>query len=178
VLEFHVPTPEEFRVRQAWLADPEMMAYNADWDVSYPGYDRATGCIDWPESQWPAFEARLRLPAGRQGYFYVLDTETGAFVGHAHYRVDMDGAARIGLNVVPSRRGSGLGVRVLEFLVERIWRDTDATEIVNEFEDDRHSAIRSHRRCGFVPDRGTTTGHGRAVRTWRLRRPSEPQLES
>jgi hypothetical protein len=52
-------------VRQAWLADPEMMADNASWDVTHPGYDPTTGCIDWPESEWPAFEARLRLVARR-----------------------------------------------------------------------------------------------------------------
>ncbi len=52
-------------MRQAWLADPEMMADNASWDVTHPGYDPTTGCIDWPESEWPAFEARLRLVARR-----------------------------------------------------------------------------------------------------------------
>lgn len=146
-----------------------MMAFNADWDVNYPGYDRATGCIDWPESRWPAFEARLELPARRQGYFQVLDTDTDTFVGHAHYEVE-EGTASIGINVVPSRRGRGLGVRVLELLVERIWRDTDAIEIVNEFEDDRDTAVRTHEHCGFVPDPDTTAKYGRPARTWRLRR--------
>ncbi|HZL04517.1 MAG TPA: hypothetical protein VFE45_03705, partial [Coriobacteriia bacterium] len=50
-------------MRQAWLADPQMMAYNARWNVNYPGYDSVTGCIDWPETQWSAFEARLLLRA-------------------------------------------------------------------------------------------------------------------
>ncbi|HMO66795.1 MAG TPA: hypothetical protein PKE47_16530 [Verrucomicrobiota bacterium] len=60
------------------------MAYNAGWNVSHPGYDRDTGCIDWPESEWDAFAERLALPAGQQGYFYVLELEVGAFIGHAH----------------------------------------------------------------------------------------------
>ena len=64
-------------MRRAWLVDPQMMAYNARWNVNYPGYDPVNGCIDWPETQWSAFEARLQQPAERQGHFYVLDTTTG-----------------------------------------------------------------------------------------------------
>ena len=30
----HVPSPEEFTIRQAWLFDPEMMAYNAGWPLA------------------------------------------------------------------------------------------------------------------------------------------------
>ncbi len=140
-------------------------------DVSYAGYDRDTGCIAWPESQWDAFAERLTLPVDRQGYFYVRDTETGEFVGHAHYTVQPDGAAQIGLNVVPTHRARGLGEQVLRLLIERIWQDSVAVEIVNDFEDDRAPAVRTHRRVGFVPDPDTRSAWGRPTRTWRLRRP-------
>lgn len=171
MLEFYVPARAELGVRQTWLRDPEFMAYNAGWDVSHPGYDRDTGCVEWPESEWEAFAERLALPADRQGYFYVRDTETGELVGHAHYTIEPDGAAHIGLNIVPGCRGRGLGGRVLRLLVERVWRDTLAGEIVNDFEDEREPAARVHRRCGFVPDPGTRSGWGRPTRVWRLRRP-------
>lgn len=173
MLEFHVPTRAEFHVRQEWMSDPDFMAYNAGWNSAFPGYDRDTGCIAWPESEWDAFAERLELPAHRYGYFYVLDTRTGAFVGHAHYEVGADGVAHIGLNVVAELRGRGLGGRVMDELVERIWRDTSATEIVNEFEDQRASAVRTHRRCGFAPDPETRGLWGRPTRAWRLLR-SQP----
>lgn len=173
MLEFFVPSRSELYVRQAWLADPEFMSYNAGWDVDYPGYDGVTGCIDWPESQWAAFEDRLRLPADRQGYFYVRDTTARAVIGHAHYEVDGQGAAHIGINVVPAWRGRGVGERVLRLLVERIWRDTAADQIVNEFEDDRTPAVRTHLRCGFVPDAEMHDDRGRPTRTWRCRRTDE-----
>lgn len=172
MLELHVPSRAELVVRQRWLADPEMMAFNAHWDLTHPGYDAATGCIDWPEREWPAFEARLRLPVERQGYFYVRDTSTGAFVGHAHYEVDPTQVASVGLNVVPAMRGQGLGVRVLELIVARIWHDSNAQEITNDFEDERIPAARTHRRCGFAPDATTRPGAGRSTRTWRLARPA------
>ena len=42
VLELHVPSRAEFPVRRAWLADPDFMSYNADWDVDHPGHDLST----------------------------------------------------------------------------------------------------------------------------------------
>lgn len=171
MLELHVPSRADFAVRQAWLADPERMAFNANWDVTYPGYDRETGCIDWPPTEWPAFEARLRRPALRHGYYFVRDTTTGGWIGDAHYEVDAGGTATIGINVLPHVRGQGLGARVLDLLVERVWRDTDAGEIVNEFEDERVPAVRTHRRGGFVPDLEPRDDWGRPTRRWRLRRP-------
>lgn len=170
VLELHVPARSEFVVRQRWLADPEMMAFNAGWEVASEGYDRATGCIRWPQEEWAAFELRLRLPSTQHGYFYVRDVGTGAFVGHVHYVVDERSSASIGLNVEPSSRGRGWGVEMLRLLVEYIWSHTDAVEIANEFEDERLSAVRTHQRCGFVPDPRTGAEWGRPTRTWRLTR--------
>lgn len=70
------------------MLDPEMMSYNAGWPISYVGYDPTTGCIDWPEPEWPAFEHRLAAPSSDQGYFYVQDDQSGEFLGHVHYQVD------------------------------------------------------------------------------------------
>ena len=58
-----------------------MMAYNAGWQISHAGYDPGTGCIDWPEGAWPAFEARLARPASEQGYYFVQEDETSEFLG-------------------------------------------------------------------------------------------------
>ncbi|WP_448630966.1 GNAT family N-acetyltransferase [Cellulomonas soli] len=171
-VELHVPSRPELGIRQLWLRDPEMMSYNAGWDVRYAGYDPITGCIDWPESEWSEFEARLRIPASQQGYYFVRDADDDQPVGDAYYEVS-GSAASIGITIVPTRRSQGLGALVLGLLIERIWRDTDVLEIVNEFEDDREPAVRVHRRAGFVPDQVTCDDWGRPTRTWRLIRPGE-----
>jgi RimJ/RimL family protein N-acetyltransferase len=172
MLSLHAPTIDEFGVRQRWLADPEMMSYNAQWDLTYPGYDLVTGCIDWPESDWPAFQARLALSPEWQGYYYVLDTDTDQFIGHIHYLVDPNGTAEIGFNVIPERRGEGLGAQFLRLLLERVWLDTSARLIVQEFEDERVAAVEVHRQCGFTPEREARSRHGdRLTRTWRITRP-------
>ena len=171
VLSLQVPTPGQFAVRRGWLSDPDMMSYNAGWSLTHPGYDPVTGCIDWPESQWPDFAARLALPVSVHGYYYVQDIATGEFIGHVHYLVDDARVAGIGFNVVPARRGGGLGRAFLRLLLERVWQDTAAVVAVNEFEDEREPAVRTHRACGFAPNENTARRYGRETRTWRLPRP-------
>ncbi len=167
-LELRVPLRCEFSVRKAWLADPEFMSYNAGWDLKFPGYDPVTGCVDWPEVHWDVFEERLRLPAEERAYFYVFDSRIGEPIGHVYYTVE-DGVSSIGLNVIPTRRGKGLGTAFLELLLTRIREDTTATEVTNEFEDERLAARRLHQKAGFRPDPRTDVGYGRPTRTWRLR---------
>ena len=50
-LELYVPKLEELWFYQQMLSDPDTMSYNANWDVSYSGYHRETGCIDFPKSE-------------------------------------------------------------------------------------------------------------------------------
>lgn len=175
MLRLHIPRRDEFAIRRAWLADPQMMSYNAGWDIDHPGYDRRTGCIIWPESEWAAFEALLAQSPAQQCYYFVEDLDSGTFVGHAHYRVDDLGTAHVGVNVVPSRRGEGLGHVALGLVVATIWRSTEATEIQNDFEDGRESAVRIHARAGFVPSPALSR---QGTRTWRLVRPNPPMLSS
>lgn len=166
-LLLRVPERRDFVMRQAWLADPDFMSYNVGWSVDSPGYDPVTGCIDWLESQWDAFEVGLCQPLSERGYFFVVDGCTGVPIGHVHYAVDGDVAA-IGFNVIPARRGEGLGAAFLGLLLERVRWETRATEVVNEFEDGRVAALRVHQDAGFRPDPGTSSAYGRPVRTWRL----------
>lgn len=166
-LSLRIPERAEFATRQAWLADPDFMSYNAGWRIDIPGYDVGTGCVDWPESQWGAFEERLCRPRDEQGYCFVIDLLTGATLGHVHYTVD-GCVASIGFNVIPSHRGQGLGSEFLELLLERIREETEVTEVVNEFEDERVAAVKVHKAAGFRPDPDVSNEYGRPTRTWRL----------
>ena len=174
-LDLHVGVVREQRFDPLVLSvgeqvGPGVQGPRPGWDLDHPGYDRVTGCIDWPQDQWAAFEAWLLLLADRHGYFCVRDPTASAYIGHAHYEVDV-GVAHIGINLVPEVRGSGLGVAVLTLLITRVWADSAATHAINECEDDRTPAFRTHRRCGFVPDADTRSDWGRPTRTWRLARP-------
>lgn len=145
-----------------------MMAYNAGWELSHPGYDNDTGCIEWPEAEWDDFEERVALPPERQGYFFVEDMH-GTPLGHAHYWVT-DDIAEIGFNIVPSRRRQGLGQAALALLLTRIWADTSVSAATNAFEDSRAAAVTAHRRAGFTPV-GISHAQVRPTTIWRLDRP-------
>lgn len=150
------------------------MSFNVGWRLPHAGYDATTGCVRWPEDEWPNFELSLGKPAAEQGYFYVQDLRADTFIGHVHYEVDSEGEAHIGLNVIPTRRGAGLGSAFMALLLDKVWQGTEACVAVNDFEDSRVEAVRLHRSCGFVPGESTTDTFGRPTRTWRLRRPTLP----
>ena len=50
--ELSIPKLEELWFRRKMMTDPTTMSYNVNWDVSYDGYHKDTGCIDFPQSQW------------------------------------------------------------------------------------------------------------------------------
>ena len=71
------PSSEEMTVRQGWLADPVMMSYNRGWVIDDPGYDAATGCIDFPVSKWDVWYDRwVRRPSDRS-YWFIVDHQDG-----------------------------------------------------------------------------------------------------
>ncbi|WP_158020330.1 GNAT family N-acetyltransferase [Boudabousia liubingyangii] len=149
-LFLRTPTREEFPVRQAWLADPQMMSFNAGWPIDNDSYDPETGCFDWSEDRWDAWvERRLSLPPEVQGYFYVIDQESGEPVGHAHYLVEGT-CAQIGLNTVPKLRRQGIATEAMTLLLERIWQDTEAEFAMNMIEQAQAPAICLHKKFGFL----------------------------
>ncbi|WP_216382649.1 GNAT family N-acetyltransferase [Arcanobacterium phocae] len=150
VIRLHTPTYNELEYRQRWLHDPDMMSYNAGWQIPYPGYDNATGCIDWPEHEWAQFLNDYCSDVAQAGYFYLVQISTDQFVGHAHYRI-IDREAQIGINIVPNMRNQGLATLALQLLLQHIESMTQATVAVNEFESSRTGAVRLHRKLGFVP---------------------------
>lgn len=178
---------EDMPLRQAWLADPAFMSYNRGWAIPVDTYDPATGCFHesleslrrW-YTGWACAESR--------GYYLAVDG-VGEPVGHAHFRLesapgadagaspaDAAGApasglveAHIGVNVVPARRGQGLGVLVLGALVDVLRADGRADLVVNEFEVARAAAVRTHERVGFVRGaRAGTAPDGSAIHRWEL----------
>ena len=146
-LRLRLPIRAEFRIRQGWLRNPEMMSYNAGWALAHPGYDNDTGCIEWCEPEWDTFGARILLPAEQQGYFFVEDA-AGTPVGHAHAWV-ANNVAEIGFNIVPNHRGPGVGHAALPLLLDHIWANTHVNAATNELEEARAAASTTHLRAGF-----------------------------
>lgn len=153
------PSLDEMSVRQKWLADPDMMAFNRGWGLDHAGYDDSTGCIEFPADQWRAWHDRWVAGSSDRSYWFVEDPQ-GRPVGHTFFRLDPEdeSVAHVGVNIVPARRRRGLGVIALGLLLDEVRLDDRASVAVNEFEDSRASAVRTHRSLGFR--RAATTGVG------------------
>lgn len=47
-LYFYIPAIEELTYCQKIMSQPDTMDYNKGYDVSFEGYHKDTGCIDFP----------------------------------------------------------------------------------------------------------------------------------
>ncbi|MBP5230225.1 MAG: GNAT family N-acetyltransferase [Clostridia bacterium] len=104
----HRPAKEELTFRRVLLSDPETMSYNDPWG----------GAIGFPPSRWDSWYAAWADP-GTEGRFYryVLDAETGLFVGETAYHTDPDEGIVLADVLIHSRfRNRGFGTRGLRLL--------------------------------------------------------------
>lgn len=128
------------------------MSYNAGWDIDVVGYDRDTGCIDFPRSAWdPWFDAWILHPDRE---YWLVEDGAGELIGHAHYHIEVEPEGRriaeIAATICPARRGSGFGYATFTELVRRVTDSGNAEAARNSFEMTRLGALRIHERLGFV----------------------------
>lgn len=159
-LELYTPKPEDMEFVQRMYADPATMAYNAGWDVSYPGFHPDTGCIDFLESEWAE---KCQYWVGREPErFYALLREraTGDLVGEVNfYRGDAAGRYDMGIVVYAPYRGRGYGREGLDLLLRRAFLACGVPVLRNSFEEGRDPGLTIHREAGFQ-----VTGTEEAVR--------------
>lgn len=151
-LELYVPKLEELWFYQKMMADPETMAYNANWDVDYDGYHRDTGCIDFPEEEWADWYANWIGQEPKRYYAYIKRSADGVWIGDVnfHYTPDKDWWD-MGIVIYAPFRGKGYAVPALRRMLEHAFHDCKVSRIHNDFEVARNeeSAWEAHRKAGF-----------------------------
>ncbi|MBP3637719.1 MAG: GNAT family N-acetyltransferase [Clostridia bacterium] len=125
--------------RQALMADPATMAYNAPW---FP----PDGTIPFPEKDWDAWLAQWTACEPERFCGYVA-TEDGTLVGEVCWHGYGEG---MGVVIHADHRGRGYGAEALTLLAERAFSHPEITRLQNNFESDRAPALRMHRCAGFV----------------------------
>lgn len=149
-LELYVPqAPAEMAFRRDMMADPATMAYNAGWEVSYPGYHPDTGCIDFPEADWAGTWARLTRKAPDRFYAYVRERASGAFLGEVSFHPSEDGPPELGVVLYAPYKGRGYGRAALDLLAETAFVDHRLPALRNLFEPERSAALAIHEALGF-----------------------------
>ncbi len=137
MLELRIPTLADMPLRQAWLADPVTMAYNAPW---FP----PSGCLPFPQENWQDWLADWTNHEPER--FVALLVRDGETVGEVSWH---DHGRDMGVLILAAYRGQGLGAQGLRLLAERAFEHAGLTELRVQFELERESARRTYARAGF-----------------------------
>lgn len=140
MLTIVLPTREKLSFRQAMLADPATMAYNAPW---FP----PDGCLPFPEEAWDEW---LDKWTGHEPERFCgfLANENGELVGETCWH---SFGAGMGIVICAAYRGRGYGEEGLRLLIDRAFSYPEIASLTNDFESDRAAALAVHRKLGFVP---------------------------
>ncbi len=149
-LEMHVPKLEELWFRQKLLADPASMSYNKGYELGFAGYHNDTGCIDFPEEDWPGWYARWIGTEPQRFYAYLREKETGTFLGEVNlFQLELPGVYEMGIVVYSAYRGKGYSQEGIRLLLEYAFEEMGAKEVTNCFEASRKAALKIHQEAGF-----------------------------
>ena len=100
------PKVPDLWFRELCMADEKTMAYNAGFDVHYDGYHFDTGCIDFPKEKWEEWHKQTYSDR-KKFYAYIMDENTGEFVGYVNFHKDSDGKYSMGIVIHSKFRGRG-----------------------------------------------------------------------
>lgn len=161
-LKLHIPSLEELNYQERLLSQPETMAYNRGYDLTFEGYDRTTGCIAFPREKWEEWYSQWIGAEPERFYAYLQREEDGVFVGDVNFHCRPgEKIADMGVVIEAAHRGKGYAAQALELLAERALLCDGREALRNVFEPERTAALRAHLRAGFErqPDCGDGFAH-------------------
>lgn len=146
-LSLYVPELEDYWYEAKVQSDPLSMDYNAGYDVSYDGYHRDTGCIDFPKDKW---EETYNKRMNDNKYFaYIKDNDINEFVGYVNYHYNKsDDRYECGILIESTYRGKGYSKDALKLLCDKA-REDGIKELYDNFEISRESALDVFKQVGF-----------------------------
>lgn len=149
-LELYIPEFQDLWFMQKMTSDPATMSYNAGWDVSYDGYHRDTGCVDYPDDVLPGWYADWVGQEPERFYAYIRRCSDGVWIGDVnfHYTPEKDWWD-MGIVIYAPYRGRGYSVPALRLLLDRAFRVCGIKRLHNDFEMTRDAAWAIHRKLGF-----------------------------
>ena len=147
-VELHVPKLSEMALRQAWLNDPDTMAYNRGRDLGAEGYHPDTGCIDFSRENWRWWRQVWLFNEPDFYTAYIRDTDSGSDVGEVCWFRDGD-AYTAGILIEARHRGRGLCAPALRVLMDHAFRRDDVPALQCALSPDDLPAVRGYLRAGF-----------------------------
>lgn len=153
-IHFHVPEVGELWYRKRLLSDPDTMSYNKGLDMGFEGYDRETGCIDFPEERWREWHRYWVQSVPWRFYAYVM--LGNEFIGEVNLRKfpedDYEDRYSMGIVIESIHRGNGYAAQAVGMLLDVAFCEIGAASVHNKFESYRQAAVRVHTVNGFSVD--------------------------
>ena len=148
-LSLYVPKREELWYYRKLLADPATMDYNKGYQLPYTGYDKATGCLEFPESEAEGWYNKW-VGCQPERYFAYLRREDGRWVGYVNFHRNFDAPWHdMGVLVEGQYRKQGYGTKALHLLIYQAFEVCRVTALHNDFESTRAAAYHMHLKAGF-----------------------------
>lgn len=118
MVSLYRPKIQDLWFRELCMSDEKTMAYNAGFDVDYKGYHFDTGCIDFPKEEWEEWHKKT-FSDRKKFYAYILDNDTGEFVGYVNIHKDKVGKHCIGIVIHHKFQGRGYMRPALKLLLKK-----------------------------------------------------------
>lgn len=149
-LSLHVPGLKEMTYRQQLLAQPETMSYNRGQLIDAPGYDVATGCIDFPMADWRYWRDVWLWHEPNRFSAYLKDETNDRFVGEVCYYYDMEADMHAAAIIIEGKhRNQGYGAAGMKLLAERAFAQEDIDALYADVPMAREDAVRMYLTAGF-----------------------------
>lgn len=148
-LYLHVPEYDELWYRERIMSDSDTMGYNKGYDLDCDGYDNATGCIAFPESEWREWYDYYIGNEPECFYAYIVRASDGAFIGEVNLHRTDEARYNMGIVIEGKHRGKGYAAKALKLLLERAFEKMHAEAVCNDFEEERVAALKAHLSAGF-----------------------------
>lgn len=146
----YVPKIEELTYRQQIMSQPDTMSYNKGYDISFAGYDKNTGCIDFPKSKWSNWYSYMVNNKPKCFYAYITKKEDNTFIGEVNIHWNNDKSwYDMGIVIEAKYRGMGYSIEALKKLLKVAFIEYTAPAVHNDFENTRQAAIITHQKVGF-----------------------------
>lgn len=148
-LSLYVPKLEELWYSRQLLADPATMDYNKGYQLPFTGYDAATGCLEFPESEWADWHANWVGQQPKRFYAY-LQRQDGTWVGNVNFHQAPERPwCDMGIVIEGTYRGKGYGKQAMELLLHHAFEVCRVSALHNDFETTRGVAYHLHIASGF-----------------------------
>lgn len=147
-IKLKVPNLEDVQYRQKWMQDPNTMNYNAGLEMNLSGYDYQTGTISKTDDEMKVWYDNWIGQEPNKFFAYIYETNKNFPIGEVYFYKDKD-KYKMGILVIKEFRGKNYSKEALTELMKIAFEKYEIPELTDSFPDDRISAIKLFKSCGF-----------------------------